>query len=410
MTRNLNLTPEPRKDGAGAPSLVSPDAFQIYVAEAPGMALSNLTKIGSVLTADPTDIVERMNGLKSAMCLYHPIPVGVVAVKPLKRAGRVKTEQLVGCHLTNSGLTKSGEIYFGPGRCAKEIFGGVLKALTIMERAFEVVDVSDIAEHFRNKNRSILANMKGARPDPGTCPYAAFRLAYASPLPILEGGDSGTMARLNELATLGYLVSDLAIGACSGPINFSPDEISDVIVYPPSSLDQAFFEARSEQALVLPIMGRTEVRVNDPERISERPLSMSLFHDHVLGFEIPGPFQPPAAAGGTLWRFSAEHLAVLGDRAVVTEVDDFYPGSHARAPLPSEVFAVAREHPDWLPCLRFWVGIVAAWKRNIRLQDYVFPTLPKQAHKHLARTATVIQNIGLPLTNDLVAWVRNDWI
>jgi hypothetical protein len=316
MSNTLKTTPEPRKDGTPAPSLASPDAFQIYVAEVPGMSLSNLTKVGSVLTADPKDIVERMNGLKSAMCLYHPIPVGVVAVKPLKRAGRVKTEKQIGCHLTNLGLIRSGEIYFGSGRCAKEVFGAVLKSLSAMERDFDPVDVSEIAEHFRDKNRSILTDMKGPLPDPGNCPYAAFRLAYGSTRPGAEEGIPETMARLNELATLGYLVSDLASGTCTGPIDFSPDLVSRLIVYPPKSPEQALFECRSEQALVLPIMGRTEVRVNDSNTISERPLSMTLFHKDVLGFEIPGPLQPPASAEGTLWRFSAEHLAALGDRAL----------------------------------------------------------------------------------------------
>lgn len=410
MTKTPKTTPDPKTDGAPTPFRVSPDAFQLYVAEIPGMSHSNLTKVGSVLTTDPKDIVERMKGLRSAMCLYHPIPVGVVAVKPLKRAGRVTTEQLVGCHLTQWGMTKSGEVFFASGRCAQEVFGAVLKSLTAMERTFEIVNVSEISEHFRAKNRAVLANLKGPIPDPDTCPYAAFRQAYSAARPGAEEGDPGTMHRLNELATLGYLVSDLAIGTCSDPIKFSPDSASHLIVYPPSSLEQATFECRSEQALALPTIGRTEVRVNDPDCISERPLSLMIFHKNVLGFEIPGPFQSPSDPGASLWRFRSEHLAVLGDRAVVTEVENFYPASHARASLPPEVFAVVREHPYWLPSLRFWVGVLAAWKRNIRLQDFKFPVLPKSAAVHLAATATVLQNLGLPLRNEEVAWVRNDWL
>ncbi len=138
-------------------------------------------------------------------------------------------------------------------------------------------------------------------------------------------------------------------------------------------------------------------------------MTMLLSYEDTLGVEIPVTFESPSHSGSKLWRFRAEHLSALGDRSVITEVGTHYFAAHTRAPLPPQVYALAKEHPEWLPSLRYWIGLLSAWKRNTRIQDYKCPRLPSRALTHLAATAKALGRLGYSLSKDQVSYGRNMW-
>ena len=353
-------TPHPKPNTGGSSATVNEaeKAFGIYIAEIPGQMISNLVKVGSVLAGELDAFQKRNDGLKSAANLMACIPVRAFAVQPTRRAGRVATEQMLGAELVQKGMTQCGEIFFAPGRSAMDVVGAIEAALTRMKRSFCVIPIEGVAKECREKNRNTMAKIQKRRPTSETCPYEAFQTRYDTPRVGFEDGVLETRTRLHELATLGYLAADLLCGMGMDSLHFSPAAASDVTVYPHQTLAQAHFEARCEQNLIIPAMGRIEVQVDDPACLGERPLSMLLSYEDAVGMEVPVTFEPPTHGGSKLWRFRGEHLAALGDRAVITEVGTHYFGAHARAPLPPQVYALAKKRPEWLPSLRYWIGLI----------------------------------------------------
>lgn len=392
-----------------APENNGEKAFGIYIVEVPGQIIGNLVKVGSVLTGEPEAFAKRNEGLRSAANLFACVPLRAFAVKPIKCGGRVKTERMLGWELEAKGMTKCGELFFAPGRSAMDVAGAIEAALVRMNRIYWEIDVAKIAHECREKNRDTIARIQQRMPTPETCPYEDFLARYDTPRVGFEDGVLETRARLHELATLGYLAADLLCGLGIKSFHFSPSCTSDVTVYPHQALAQAHFEARCEQNLIIPAMGRIEVRAEDPACLGERPLAMLVGYEGTLLKEVPGAFEPISCVGSKLSRFRAEHLAALGDRAVITEVGPHYFAAHARAPLPPKVYALAKDHPEWLPSLRYWIGLITAWKRNTRIQDYTCPSLPPRALRHLPVTAKALQRLGFSLSKDQVILGQAMW-
>lgn len=392
-----------------APENNGEKAFGIYIAEVPGQIIANLIKVGSVLEGELDAFEKRNDGLRSAANLFACIPVRAFAVQPIKRGGRVATEQMLGCELEAKGMNKCGELFFAHGRSAMDVAGAIEAALARMNRIYWDIDIAKIAHECREKNRDTIAKIQQRMPTPESCPYEDFLARHGTPRVGFEDGVLETRARLHELATIGYLAADLLCGLGIKSFHFSLAGSSDVTVFPHQALAQAQFEARCEQNLIIPAMGRIEVRAEDPACLGERPLAMLVSHEDTLLKEVPGAFEPIACVGSKLSRFRAEHLAALGDRAVITEVGGHYFAAHARAPLPPEVYALTKVHPEWLPSLRYWIGLISAWKRNTRIQDYTCPSLPAHALRHLPVTAMALQRLGYPLSKDRVIFGQNMW-
>lgn len=383
--------------------------FGIYVAEAPGQLVTNLVKVGAVKKGELKAFQSRNSGLKSAASLLACIPVRAFSIQPIRGGGWKATEDMLGAALVNEGMTQCGELFFGSGRSALDAADVVEAALVRMGRTFEPIDIQSIAEQAREKNRDTMAKIQCLIPTPETCPFEAFHNRYDAPRVGFEEGIPENRVRMRELATLGYLALDMATGIGMDPLTFWADDQSHLRLYPHRTLAQALFEARCEQNLYLPSKGRIDVRVDDRSWVCDRPQAMTLSYKDVLGKEIPAALEPVPELGQDRWRFRAEHLAALGDRAVVTEVTPHFFAAHTRAPLPPEVYALAMRDPELLPSLRFWVGLLSAWKQDIRVQDYRLPRLPSRVLRHLGKAAQSLQRIGLRLSKEQVVIGRNMW-
>lgn len=383
--------------------------FALYVAELPGQGPIPLAKVG--LVHNPESLMERMDSLKTAGVLFYPVPVMAFAIQRTtsKTWTPRRTEGRIQGNLKVDQIPHFGEIFACPNASVQELIGAVEVALREHQRSFVPLDIGPLTSLYRKRNQGIWDDFTATRTPGPTCPYAEFR-AQAANVPFYGlSGASWNPHRMCELAHLGFMVSDLRVGAGSDPYTCFWDGAGSVTVVPPSSLTAAMAEAEAEQQLALRSRTRTRPSVRLQPKLDPRPRSLRILDEGCFGRDITGPFVLDLDAEASHYRFDAEHLACLGDHAVMPEFGSRFFATGSRAPLPTNVFAIAKEAPRLLPALRFLVGVKHADEREVPLQDYRLPRSLRPPINVVMEAAQALQTVGFEMSAELVAWVLQVW-
>lgn len=383
-------------------------SFTLYLADLPGQGPQQMAKVGFVHREE--NIRRRVRELKSAAMLYFPVPLAAFRIAPAGNRTPQHAEGCVHAHLRDSGIRKSGEIFITPNACAQELIGEIHDALRTLGRSFEPVDVQSLTCHFRHRNDKIQAGLDTQRKAVAECPYEAFRVQYD------PGGESWRTAldwsiqQLQEVFTLSFLLGDLYAGSGHPCLVWDISGFGRLLVFPPLTLGESHFEARAEQQLLLPSTGRTRVTVRASDHPSSRPIAAQVISTDICGLSIPGPFEAEESTPDSKVRFRAEHLACMGDPAVIPVTGSHYFAAGTRASLPPEVFALVAQQPEMFPAVRFLVGVMEALRRDIRLQDYALPKATRLRMDRLPEASELLAKAGHSIPESVVRWIMCTWV
>jgi len=384
------------------------DPFTLYLADLPGQGQQQMAKIGFVHREE--NIKRRVRELKSAAMLFFPVPLAAFRIAPAGNRTPQHAEGCVHAHLRDSGIRKSGEIFITPNACTKELIGEIHDALRALGRSFEPIDVQSLTCHFRNRNDKIQTGLDAQRKAIVDCPYEAFRVQYDPRGESWRTALDWSIQQLQEVFTLSFLLSDLYAGSGHPSLVWDITGFGRLLVFPPLTLGECLFEARGEQQLLLPSTGRTQVMVRANDCPGQRPISAKVISPDICGLEIPGPFQADDSTPDSKVRFRAEHLACMGDTAVIPATGSHYFAAGTRASLPPEVFAEVAQKPEMFPAVRFLVGVMEAMRRDIRIQDYALPKATRLRMNRLPEASELLAKTGHSIPESVVRWIMYTWV